>query len=66
MQPSLVVQTEKDLPACNAGDPDSIPGLGSAPGEGNGYPLQYSCLKNSLDKKTGGLQFMGLQGVGYD
>ena len=35
--------------ACNAGDPGSIPGLGSSPGEGNGNPLQYSCLENSPD-----------------
>ena len=33
--------------ACNAGDLDSIPGLGTSPGEGNGYPLQYSGLENS-------------------
>ena len=32
--------------ACNAGDPGSIPGLGRSLGEGNGYPLQYSCLEN--------------------
>ena len=32
--------------ACNAGDADSIPGLGRSPGEGNGYPLQYSCWEN--------------------
>ena len=32
--------------ACNAGDPGSIPGFGSFPGEGNGKPLQYSCLEN--------------------
>ena len=32
--------------ACNVGDPDLIPGLGISPGEGNGYPLQYSSLKN--------------------
>ena len=32
--------------ACSAGDPDSVPGSGRSPGEGNGYPLQYSCLKN--------------------
>ena len=31
--------------ACNARDRSSIPGLGRSPGEGNGYPLQYSCLK---------------------
>jgi len=36
--------------ACNAGDPGSIPGLGRSPGEGNGYPLQYSCLENSMDR----------------
>ena len=30
--------------ACNAGGPGSIPGLGRSPGEGNGYPFQYSCL----------------------
>ena len=35
--------------ACNAGDPDSIPGLGRSTGEGIGYPLQYSGLKNSMD-----------------
>ena len=34
--------------ACNAGDPDLIPGLGRSPGEGNGKLLQYSCLKNSM------------------
>ena len=36
--------------ACNVGDPGSIPGLGGSPGEGNGNPLQYSCLKNPLDR----------------
>ena len=36
--------------ACNAGDPDSIPGLGRSSGEGNGNPLQYSCLENSTDR----------------
>ena len=35
--------------ACNAGDLDSIPGLGRSPGEGNGSPLQYSGLENSMD-----------------
>ena len=35
--------------ACNVGDPSCIPGLGSSPEEGNGYPLQYSCLENSMD-----------------
>ena len=36
-------------PACNAGDLGLIPGLGRSPGEGNGYPLQYSDLENSMD-----------------
>ena len=36
--------------ASNAGDLDSIPGLGRSPGEGNGTPLQYSCLENPIDK----------------
>ena len=35
--------------AYNAGDPGSIPGLGRSPGEGNGTPLQYSCLENPMD-----------------
>ena len=36
--------------ACQAGDTDSIPGWGSSPGEGNGNPLQYSCLENPIDR----------------
>ena len=36
--------------ACNARDLDLIPGLGRSTGEGNGYPLQYSCLKNSMNR----------------
>ena len=35
--------------AYNAADPDSIPGSGRSPGEGNGNPLQYSCLENPMD-----------------
>ena len=35
--------------ACNAGDPGSIAGSGRSAGEGTGYPLQYSCLENSMD-----------------
>ena len=37
---------------CNAGDTGSIPGSGITPGGGNGDPLQYSCLKNSMDRGT--------------
>ena len=36
--------------ADNAGDPGSIPGLGRPSGEGNGSPLQYSCLENPMDR----------------
>ena len=39
----------KNLPA-NAGNAGSIPGLGRSPGEGNGKPLQYPCLENSMDR----------------
>ena len=35
--------------ACNAGDLGLIPGSGRSPGEGNGNPLQYSCLENPMD-----------------
>ena len=48
--------------ACNAGDLGLISGLGRS-GEGNGYPLQYSCLENSMDKEAGGLHLMGSQKV---
>ena len=36
--------------ACNVGDSGSISGLGKSPGEGNGNPLQYYCLENSMDR----------------
>ena len=36
--------------ACNVGGLGLIPGLGRSTGEGNGYPLQYSCLKNSMNR----------------
>ena len=39
----------KNLPA-NAGDVGLVPGSGKSPGEGNGYPVQYSCLENSRDR----------------
>ena len=41
----------KNIPA-NAGDTSSIPGSGRSLGEGNGNPLQYSCLGNSVDRGT--------------
>ena len=57
----------KNTPA-NAGDirdAGSIPGLGRSSGEGNGYPLQYSCLENSTEE-PGGLQSMELERVRHD
>ena len=55
----------KNLPA-NAGDPDSIPGLGRSFGGGTGNPLQYSCLENPMDRESGGLQCIELQRVRHD
>ena len=58
----------KNLPA-NAGDTrdaDSIPGLGRSPREGNGSPLQRSCLGNPMDEEPGGLLSKGSQRVGHD
>ena len=46
--------------ARHAGDPGSIPGWGRSPGEGNGNPLQYSCLENSMD---GGAWWATVHGV---
>ena len=52
--------------ACNVGEPGLIPGSGGSPGEGNGNPLQYSCLENPMDKEPGRLQFTGSQRVRHD
>ena len=43
----------KNLPA-KAGDVGSVPGSGRSPGEGNGNPLQYSCLGNPMDRGAWG------------
>ena len=56
-------------PLASAGDDrdaGSIPGSGISPGVGNGNPLQYSCLENSMGRRAWGLQSMGLQRVGHD
>ena len=58
----------KNMPA-NAGDvrdASSIPGSGRSPRVGNGHPLQYSCLGNSMTEEPGGLQTMGSQRVRHD
>ena len=47
-QASLIDSAGKES-TCNAGDLGSVPGLGRSPGEGNGYPLQYSDLENPMD-----------------
>ena len=47
--------------ACNVGDLGSIPGLGRSSRDGNRYPLQYSCLENTMDRGDGGLQSLGSQ-----
>ena len=57
--PSLVAQALK-ASAYNVGDPGLIPGSGRSPGEGNGNPLQYSCLENPRD---GGALWAAVYGV---
>ena len=51
--------------ACTAGDPDSIPGLGRFPGEGNSNPLQYSCLENPMDRGAWQATVYGVARVGH-
>ena len=58
-------QVVENTPA-NAGDMDSIPGLGRSPGEGNGNPLQYSAWKIPWTEEPVGLQYMALQRVRHD
>ena len=50
VQVSFPGGSEVKASACNAGDLGSIPGLGRSLGEGNGNPLQYSCLENPMDR----------------
>ena len=45
--------------ACNVGDLGSIPGSGRPTGEGDGYPFQYSCLENSMDRRLVGYSSLG-------
>ena len=55
-----IIETKKGFPsgsdgkesAYNAGNPGSIPGLGRSPGEGNGNPLQCSCVENSMHREV--------------
>ena len=65
---SKLLRQEKTFPggsdgresACNGGDLGSVPGLGRSPGEGNGNPLQYSCLENPMDKGAWQATFHGI------
>ena len=52
--------------SCNAGDTDLIPGWGRSPGEGNGSPLQYSCLENPWSEEPGELQSIGSHRVKHN
>ena len=52
--------------ACNTGDLGSIPGSGRSPGEGNGYPLPYSCLENSMDRGAWWATVMGSERVRHN
>ena len=58
--------SEVKASACNAGDLGSIPESGRSPGEGNGNPLQYSCLENPKEEEPGRPQSMGSQRVGHN
>ena len=51
---------------CNARDLSLIPGLGRSPGEGNGNPLQYSCLENPMDRGAWQATVHGIARVGHD
>ena len=59
------VSVVKNL-SSNAGDEGLIPGWGRSPGEGNGYPLPYSCLGNPMDRQTWWATIHGVQRVRYD
>ena len=50
LSPSTRASLVAQMSVCNAGDPGSIPESGRSPGEGNGSPLQYSCLENLMDR----------------
>ena len=52
--------------ACNIGDQDSTPRSGRSSEEGNGNPLQDSCLDHPMDREVCGLQSMGSQRVGHN
>ena len=61
--PSFLDGSDSKVYSCNSGDPGLIPGSERSPAEGNGNPLQYSCLDNSMDRGAWQATLMGLQRV---
>ena len=51
---------------CNAGELGLIPGSGRSPGEGNSYPLQYSCLENPMNREAQQVTDHGSQRIGHN
>ena len=60
------VGKESTCTAGDTGDLGSIPGLGRSPGEGNDYPLQYSCLENFMDRGAWWAIVHGVSKSGHD
>ena len=60
------IGSEDKASACHAGDQVSIPGLGRSPGEGNGNPLQHSCLENPMDRGAWQAKVHGVARVRHD
>ena len=58
--------SEGKVSACNVGDPGSNPGWGRSLGEGNGNPLQHSCLENPMDGKAWQATVHGVAKVGHN
>ena len=63
---SLVIQTIKNTPAVGETWVRSLPGVGRSLGERNGYPVQYSCLENSMKRGAWWATVHGVQRVGHD
>ena len=64
--PLFPYSSEGKESACNARDPSLIPGLGRSSGEGNGNPLQYSCMENPMDRGAWQATVHGIARVGHD
>ena len=64
--PHRKIKTSISSSACSAGGPGSIPGSGRSPGEGNGNPLQYSCLETPMDRGAWRATVHGVTRVGHN